>query len=214
MFSSEMAELLGMHVGDGTLYATHSSLVWELRGDLKEKEYYNNIVAPLLYDIFKTELLPKFRSGGKNGCFGIQTCNKNLISFFLKHGFKPGKKAKIVRIPKIIFNSKKEIQLSFLRGYFDTDGCLRYEGINGKKIRNYPKLEMGSLSALLIHDLETMLTKLGFNFYVWLEKRTNTSKICIAGKKMLEKWMEEVKPHNPKHLNKYFQNAISSAEVA
>ena len=57
MFSSEMAELLGMHVGDGTLYATHSSIVWELRGDLKEKAYYNNIVIPILYDVFKIKFI-------------------------------------------------------------------------------------------------------------------------------------------------------------
>ena len=209
-----MAELLGMHVGDGTLYATHSSIVWELRGDLKEKAYYNNIVIPILYDVFKIKFIPKFRSGGKNGCFGVQTCSKDVTSFFSEYGFKPGRKSGIVRIPQIVLNSEKKIQLSFLRGYFDTDGCLRYECINGKSIRNYPKLEMGSLSVSLINDLKIIFNKFGFRSYCWLDKRTNTSKICIAGKKMLNKWINEVQPHNPKHLNKYFKQAILGAGVA
>ena len=37
------AELIGMHVGDGTLYKTNcNSLVWELRGSIYEKEYYED----------------------------------------------------------------------------------------------------------------------------------------------------------------------------
>lgn len=192
----------------------HSSLVWELRGDIKEKEYYEKVVAPLLYQIFKFKVNPKFRSGGKNGCFGIQTTNKDITSFLLKYGFKPGRKSGTVKVPDIVFESTKKIQLSFLRGYFDTDGCLRYERINSKLERNYPKLEMGSLSTFLIHDLKNLFKKLGFRNYSWVDKRTNTSKVCIAGKEMLRKWMEEIKPHNPKHLNKYHLNIHSCAEVA
>jgi len=32
------AELLGLHVGDGTLYMTNYGVVWELRGGLDEKQ--------------------------------------------------------------------------------------------------------------------------------------------------------------------------------
>ena len=68
----KIAELLGAHTGDGTLYKTKNSFVWELRGGLDEKEYYNENIKNLLKSIFKIEFLPKFRSGGKNGCYGIQ----------------------------------------------------------------------------------------------------------------------------------------------
>lgn len=33
----KLAELIGMHVEDGSLYKTSRGIVWELRGDLKEK---------------------------------------------------------------------------------------------------------------------------------------------------------------------------------
>ena len=31
----QIAELLGAHIGDGTLYKTNRGVVWELRGDRK-----------------------------------------------------------------------------------------------------------------------------------------------------------------------------------
>ncbi len=64
--NSEIAELIGMHVGDGTLYCTSRGLVWELRGALNEKDYYNDHVVPLLLSIFRRTYVAKLRSGGKN----------------------------------------------------------------------------------------------------------------------------------------------------
>ena len=46
--NSKIAELIGMHIGDGTLYKSNNSLIWELRGGLNEKEYYF-IRGPNLY---------------------------------------------------------------------------------------------------------------------------------------------------------------------
>ena len=59
--NSKIAELIGMHIGDGTLYRTNTGTVWELRGALNEKDYYYNNVVPLLNSIFNKEFKPKFR---------------------------------------------------------------------------------------------------------------------------------------------------------
>lgn len=204
MITQEAAELIGMHVGDGTLYKTQRSVVWELRGDLREKEYYFYRVAPLLTSLFSVSLIPKFRSGGKHGCFGIQTTNKELVSFFYRYGFKAGRKTHTVRVPSFVLGGTIEIKLAFLRGYFDTDGCLRFQRINQQARKEYPTLEMASASAAFIEDLQILLCSLNFRPYCWLDKRTLTSKISLAGREMLHKWMAEVMPKNPKHLNKYF----------
>ena len=142
--TEEIAELCGMHAGDGTLYKTSRGLVWEMRGDLLEKEYYVDHVAPLLRKITKETFKPKFRSGGKNGCFGIQTSNKILTNLIVQLGFNPGTKTFTVRIPKYIFDADDEIRLSFVRGLFDTDGCIRFERINDGVLHTYPKLEFTS----------------------------------------------------------------------
>ena len=46
------AELIGLHIGDGTLYNTKYSIVWELRGSLNEKSFYNNHIKDLIKSIF------------------------------------------------------------------------------------------------------------------------------------------------------------------
>lgn len=74
----KIAELIGMHIGDGTLYRTSRGLVWELRGNLNEKEYYDNNVTSLLLSIFKEEFKAKFRTGGKNGCIKLNLKTRNI----------------------------------------------------------------------------------------------------------------------------------------
>jgi intein/homing endonuclease len=214
--NSKIAELIGMHTGDGTLYRTNTGTVWELRGALNEKDYYYDNVIPLLSSIFNKEFKPKFRSGGKNGCFGVQICKREVTSFFIDYGFKPGRKTHTVRIPDYIKKSNKQVKLNFIKGLFDTDGCLRFDK-NGTNRNCYPKIEFGSASEKLIEDLSLLLKELKFNNYTW--KSRNISKLCIAGKIMLKKWIKEIKPKNPKHLNKYetFQKlgyVLPNAEVA
>jgi hypothetical protein len=198
--NSKIAELIGMHVGDGTLYKTNRGLVWELRGALDERDYYDNNVVPLLLLIFKKKFAAKFRSGGKNGCYGVQISKKEVSSFFLDYGFHYGCKTYNVRIPEYIFNSSKKIKFAFIRGLFDTDGCLRFDK-NRTQINYYPKIEFVSTSPKLIDDLSCLLTELDFRNYIW--KDNKHSKLCVAGKTMLSKWMTEIKPKNSKHLNKY-----------
>ncbi|MBW2994924.1 hypothetical protein KY312_01090 [Candidatus Woesearchaeota archaeon] len=197
--SENIAELIGMHVGDGTIYRTKWSLVCELRGGLNEKEYYRH-VAKLLNSMFQMNFIPKFRSGGKQGCFGIQTSKKAVTSLFSDFGFNAGRKTHSVKIPDKIKNSTNKIKLAFIRGYFDTDGCLRFEKINNNKERKYPKIEFCTVSRALRDDLFHLLVELRFRPYKWGEKEF---KICLAGKLNLEKFMNEVSPNNKKHLNKY-----------
>tara|TARA_Y100000310_G_scaffold305797_1_gene346366 strand:- start:4977 stop:5639 length:663 start_codon:yes stop_codon:yes gene_type:complete len=199
--NSEAAELIGMHTGDGTLYKTRSGIVWELRGGLNEKEYYISHVKGLLESLFKGEIFkPKFRSGGKNGCFGIQTCNKKVSSFFMEYDFKPRRKTHSVRIYDYIKNANKKIQFAYLRGLFDTDGHLRFERINNNPNYTYPKIELSSASLKLRDDVFDLLKKLGYKVCRWGNKYYA---LCIMGKDNLEKFMKEISFKNKKHLNKY-----------
>ena len=75
------AELIGMHVGDGTLYKTNTnSIVWELRGSINEKQYYE-YVSKLILELLDIETKPKYR--GSNS-YGIQTTNKVITNFLLR----------------------------------------------------------------------------------------------------------------------------------
>lgn len=199
--NKELAELIGMHVGDGSLYKTKWCLVWEMRGGLDEKDYYKNRVVNLLKRLFDFEFVPKFRSGGKNGCFGVQTTNKTLIEGLLNAGFKPGTKTYTVRIPEYIIKSKgRLIKTRFIRGLFDTDGCIRFGRINKNKLHTYPRIEFCFASKDLRDNLNVLFRELGFRSYVWGK---NQFSLCLAGINNLEKFMKEVSPKNEKHINKY-----------
>ncbi len=199
--NQKISELIGAHIGDGTLYKTGKSFVWELRGDIKEKEYYEKHIKNLLELIFKDLVFkPKFRSGGKNGCFGIQTSKRQVINFFFEYGFKPGKKSHSVFIPNYIIESKKSIKYSFIRGLFDTDGCLRFEKINNNRFHTYPKIEFGFASKKLRDNLFELMQNLNYRVHKW--GKVNY-KLCLAGEWNLKKFMKEIKPKNTKHLNKY-----------
>ena len=201
MIDHKIAELIGAHCGDGTLYRTTRGLVWELRGALDEKGYYFHNICPLLNDLFSLEVVSKFRSGGGNGCWGVQTSNKEITSFFLNHGFTPGTKTYTVSVPDYILEADVTIKRAFVRGLFDTDGCLRFERVNKRKMHDYPRIELGFASKALRDGLRLLLDDLGFRSFIWSDK-TNF-KICLSGKVMLAKWMTEIQPKNPKHLKKY-----------
>lgn len=198
----EIAELLGAHVGDGTLYKTKWSVVWELRGALSEKDYYVTNICPLIKKIFGFEIKSKFRNDGCKGVWGVQTSKKNIIQLFLEYGFVPGTKTYGVSVPKFIFDSEIEIKRSFVRGLFDTDGCLRFDKINSNRDYTYPRIEFCFASLKLRDSLKKLLDDLEFKPFIW----NNTSKsfsLCLAGKNKLKRWINEIKPKNPKHLNKY-----------
>ena len=199
--NQKISELLGAHCGDGTLYKTSRGIVWELRGELSEKGYYFDNICPLLKDIFDLDLVSKFRSGGANGVWGIQTSKKKITHFFLKYGFVPGTKTYTVSVPKPVKESSIGVKRAFVRGLFDTDGCLRFDRIKNRIEHTYPRIELGFASKVLRDELKVLLDELGFRSFNWNDR--TYYKICIAGKKMLGKWIEEISPKNPKHLKKY-----------
>lgn len=191
------AELIGMHVGDGTLYLSKKTLVWELRGSIYEQNYYDH-VASLLKELLMVEVKPKYR--GPNS-YGIQTTNKIITNFFINNGFNPGTKTYTVRVPDYIKSANGEVKLSFLRGLFDTDGCIRFEK-NRTKYNSYPRIEFGFASKLLVEDLKILFNELGFRWHAWQSKRKDgvAFRISSAGFKNLDKWTNKVRPVNPKHL--------------
>lgn len=199
--SKKVAELIGMHVGDGTLYKTNWSLVWELRGGLNEKNYYNDYVKELLFDITREKFYPKYRSGGKNGCYGIQTSKKVVTNIIENYGFKPGKKTLTVRIPSYIKQSSKSIKYAFIRGLFDTDGCLRFKRINNRPKHTYPQIEFCFASKNLRDDLFELLKELEYRIFKW--GTNNSYKVALSGTTNLEKFMKEISSKNAKHINKY-----------
>ena len=182
-----LAEEIGAHVGDGTL--SKKKYYFSIRCDKREKDYFTNFLFYAYKYLFNLNLNLLERgsiSGFEVSSRGIYEFKNNVL------GIVTGKKAYRIRVPKCILNSKnKDIYSSFLRGVFDTDGCITFR--NGK----YPLIAILIKSKVLIDDLNFMFCKLGYIPCV------SGYRITLNGPVMVQKWINEIGSHNPKHLGKF-----------
>ena len=103
--SPELAEICGIHAGDGYLRIRRRKIELDLTGHVEEKGYYDGHVIPMFNRVFEINLRGKVYV---KGTYGFVTTNDGFKIFnFL--GFPYGKKSKIVEVPKLILNNKDKI---------------------------------------------------------------------------------------------------------
>lgn len=184
--SEELAEEVGVHIGDGCL--SYNKNYFSVKCNKKEEKYFTDYLFKLYKNIYNLDLkLMKMQSVS-----GFEIYSKVICEFKNKViGLPYGKKVGKLNIPKSIIETKnKKIYHSFIRGLFDTDGCvyLRY--------KKYPIISITIKSKILINQLADMFKKLGFIPAVY------NYTIALNGPTMLEKWVREISSHNPKNINK------------
>jgi len=214
MLTEELAEDIGIHIGDGSMYLTGPNLKsYEMRysGDSTEdKEHYINRIIPLKERLFNKQINGKILNFRGNE-YGFVICSKAIFYFYTKIIHIPsGTKTKIAEVPKMIMKSNKSIQAAFIRGLSDTDFSLTFKRKSTKHNLNYyPMITANFASRKLVDNLQKILKGLSFNVVILdgINKRYNkhypTHIININGKRNLELWMKIIGFNNPKHLTKY-----------
>ncbi|MCH7568578.1 MAG: hypothetical protein IIA87_04105 [Nanoarchaeota archaeon] len=163
----DLAELMGIHIGDGCISVNKRYSEYYLGGDLKEeKEYHNEWVAPLFNKKIMIPLYDKkapYKEHPKVGIYGFHIFDKKIVRFFEKLSIPSGPKINI-SIPKPILRSKY-LSRRFLRGLFDTDGTIYFDKNYSAKnpINNKPRIKLDSVSFGLINNTYDLLIGLGFN---------------------------------------------------
>jgi len=199
-----LSEILGIIVGDGYVRTRRPSWL-SIEVSSQEKQYIDDYVIPLISKVFSCE--PRGRFFNRNGVqntYGFYICNKKLTEFLRSFGVAVSHNE--IRVPEAIINNKK-LYSSFLRGYFDTDGCLTFE----KKHRDnhyYPRLIISSVSSMLIKDVEYMTDF--FNIKGTIHTCFHGKKIVspihryfIRGPNSLEMWNKAIGFSNSVHYTKY-----------
>lgn len=205
----ELAEETGLHIGDGSMnfYSKRSILkgLYQLRGHINDdKQHYQTRIKELYKTLYNLEL--NLRNMPSTGVYGFQIWSDALVNFKSNIlNLSLGKKYN-VSIP-LIFLKNKELKQAVIRGIFDTDGCVYLENKN-KKL--YPRIIITTISSKLSNQLLNILKELGFKTTKYSEpinhaqKRKNISYIIsIRGVEMFHKFIREIKPKNPKHIEKY-----------
>jgi len=126
----DLAEICGIHAGDGYMRKRGNNYELELSGGFDEKEYYDFHVVPLFERVFNIKIKAQyFRT---KGTYGFRTSNKDVCKTLHNCGFPYGKKTFTVSVPEEILTSRNlDIIYSFVRGVFDTDGTLSFRCRNG-----------------------------------------------------------------------------------
>jgi intein/homing endonuclease len=198
-----LAEEIGLHLGDGSMNHYNNRGFYQLRGHIKDdKEHYKSRIKYIYQKVFEIDV--SLREMHSCGVYGFQIWNTKLVNY----------KSKVLNLPlgkkweftaPIEIESNKELSECFLRGYFDTDGCLYLEKKNNKL---YPRVEFGTISKEFSKQLERILTNLKFKFCLYTELRNKKGwqdlyRFRINGVNMTNKWFKEIIPANSKHINKF-----------
>ena len=197
-----LAEEIGWHLGDGSMNWYNGKGLYQLRGHLTDdRAHYEKCIKQSFAELFGINV--SLREMKSTGVFGFQIWSDGLVKFKQKLGLPVGPKGECA-LPYEILQDQKFV-IAAIRGIFDTDGMLFLEKKRGKL---YPRIEIKQASSILGYQILQELRKLGFRVTLYVDYRKNDQwrplqVISTRGHEMLVKWMQTIRPNNPKHNKKY-----------
>jgi hypothetical protein len=210
--SAELAYLCGILVGDGSIYGRkekHEYLIKCVGNPKDEQELYYKIIGPRFKSVFG--FIPKIKYHDSATTFGFALYSKNLYKYLTKDiGLLEGRKDERLGIPGI-FKENKQLIIPFIRGVFDTDGCITFKKRYSEK-PYYPVITLASKSKKLVQEIAEVLKNLDLKVveiydYKLIDQRikagsTIINRIELNGTHNLKKWLENIGFESPKHLLK------------
>lgn len=195
--SPELAEFIGILVGDGYMnyYPYQHKYLLEIAGDSAlDKGYLESYVLSLIERLFNIK--PSIVKRKNQNTMYLRLISKGLINYLIMLGFPRGRKQQITIQGWIL--SKREYMLNFLRGFADTDGCIKFR-------KDYPIIALTSKSRLLITSIFDFLLSESFSlksFYV----DNSVFRIYLNGHRNLKLWLDLVSFRNTRHIKKIRKN--------
>lgn len=192
--SKKLAEFLGIMFGDGHLSNYQIEVTTNSSTD-KNHAFY---VKRLTESLFDMKCTISIKSEKKT--IIIKTSSKNLVNFINKLGMPIGNKINNnLRMPLWIKQNKTYLK-SFIKGLFDTDGCI-YCDNHRIKDKTYQHLgwTITTYADKLKNDLLFYLKELGFS----PTHTKNQKSIYIRKQKEIDKYFHVIDTSNPKHWKRY-----------
>ena len=207
-----MAYICGVLVGDGHISYRErkKTMVIKIVGNPKdEKEFYWEVIGPKFQELFDVSLKIKYHDSKTT--FGFTFFSKTIGKYLTEFIKLPeGRKYESLRVPEI-FAKNKNFLIEFIRGVFDTDGCITFKK-RYKDYPYYPVISLYSRSDLFIKDISRILKNLGFRIVESYNMIKSDNRVkngytiisCIEmkGRSNLDLWLEKIGFYSPKHLEK------------
>lgn len=180
--TKELAEFFGIMMGDGSLSKNQIMVTLGSKEDL-----YVEYVHELMFSIFKTKVVTTTR---KTGYKDVYIGSVDLNRWLIKEGLVFNKVKSQVGVPKWVLQ-KDEFMISFLRGFFDTDGSVY-------KLRYGIQVSYTNRSLPLLETTRYMLKKLGYS-----PSKESIFKVYLTKKPDLERFFKEIKPAHKLRVGRY-----------
>lgn len=185
--------MLGILLGDGALSRTHSSVQIAITGrKFEDRDYLMSHVRPMFTKLFALPLKVRLRKG--ENAVDLYTYSKRVALTLHEWGMPFGRKKLFNLTPRIALKEG-----SFVRGLFDTDGCIY------TKYGQYRQIQFKSASDSLMTFVKECLVKLGFH-PTSITSDDAKFRFFLSRQAEVDSFFRFIQPRNPKHL-KRFQNA-------
>ncbi len=195
--SKDLAELIGIILGDGNLWVKPGGYHYvRICGDNKrDKEYLEKYVYSLIYRLFGVKM--RFFESKRSNALYLVKGSRDMVFTLNKFGIPSGNKLKNnVSIPSWILNSK-EYTRACIRGLMDTDGSVT--PITG---RDYPYIWFSCNIENLRKSFDIAMKNLEFKTSKWNIREGHAAEKYIGNKEDIARFLKEIGFHNPKHQKK------------
>jgi len=196
--SGNLAEFVGLMLGDGNLYSQVSTGNYQIRiaFNLKEEYEYLFYVKNLALNLFNLSFYEKITK--KENVVHLCKSSKKLLKFLISIGINKNKK-----IPNWIFKNKKYLKCC-VRGLIDTDGSV-FRMSN----KDYRLIRIGfkNVNKKLLKNFRTALIKLDF----YPSKIICNRQIFLSRKDEIKRYVKEIGFNNPKNKKRFINLALSSS---
>lgn len=192
--SARLAELIGLLIGDGHLSEYQVSITTNSETDIAHARFAKRLIENLF------RVTASLKKKKRENAVVVLASSKKLVRFLNRKGMPIGNKIeKHLQIPAWV-QRNPSYQKAFLRGLFDTDGCIYVDTHrNGDKIYRHLGWTITSYADKLIIGLIDILKRLGFS-PTW---RNSQKSVYLRRRIEIDRYFQKVSTHNPKHRNRY-----------
>lgn len=196
--SEELAELIGIHFGDGSMDNKHNyTYKLSYACNIVEKQYANYLINKFqkLFNVSLSKILNQ-----KKSCIILYLYSKTLCKFFNEMLEIPYSPKNNLQISSIIL-SKKEYLISFIRGLFDTDGCITIQRFDKYK---YPLIKISTKYRNFAQSISKALKSLNINSFISTKSGRNFIGYDVTIRnKEAKKFFQIIGSNNSKNIEKW-----------
>lgn len=193
IFSNDLAEFVGIMLGDGGISRTQISITLGYSTDKEYVPYVTNLITKIFgakFSLYRPQVKDVIR---------IRVSGVNLVKNLIIIGLIEGNKIyQQVDIPDWIFKEQSYMK-ACIRGMIDTDGCVHRKVRREKNGFEYRSVGITfcSYSMALQSSIIRLFANLGFKV-----AQSGTT-IYLCGKEQITRYVQEIGFSNPKHFIRY-----------